>query len=393
MSVTRRILAFVLVLGGMTAANGQTTISLTAQLNGANELPPNDSPLVATANLTLGSPFYAPGVSNVLAGYVATPFYPIYPIIIPFSAGLADTSDPELQIGTITFQDEAGNTITNLAPRGYTPIVILPAPIFIFSGFLVAQFIQPVVLTPAQVSDLLAGRWFIHAGAVTAAGEDYPQGAIRGRILPVDSDGDGVPDYLDECPGTPAGVAVDAHGCSIEQLCPCAGQWKNHGEYVNCITKATASFQREGLIAAAAARTIVQTAASSDCGKQLTPAAPFSGITGQSVMALFFLSYIMPDGLLGCWECYPIYVPFPTSIKVFSASDGRVTELTTDAQGQFQVHLKPGAYRLIPWVPNPPPPSPPWYFYISPCAAPVDVTVPFKQFTNVVVYYGYCFGQ
>ncbi len=30
---------------------------------------------------------------------------------------------------------------------------------------------------------------------------------------PADSDGDGVPDYLDKCPGTPAGVAVDKNGC------------------------------------------------------------------------------------------------------------------------------------------------------------------------------------
>jgi OOP family OmpA-OmpF porin len=30
---------------------------------------------------------------------------------------------------------------------------------------------------------------------------------------PLDSDGDGVPDYLDKCPGTPAGVKVDKDGC------------------------------------------------------------------------------------------------------------------------------------------------------------------------------------
>jgi OOP family OmpA-OmpF porin len=30
---------------------------------------------------------------------------------------------------------------------------------------------------------------------------------------PMDSDGDGVPDYLDKCPGTPKGVAVDSDGC------------------------------------------------------------------------------------------------------------------------------------------------------------------------------------
>lgn len=30
---------------------------------------------------------------------------------------------------------------------------------------------------------------------------------------PLDSDGDGVYDYLDKCPGTPAGTPVDTHGC------------------------------------------------------------------------------------------------------------------------------------------------------------------------------------
>jgi OOP family OmpA-OmpF porin len=32
---------------------------------------------------------------------------------------------------------------------------------------------------------------------------------------PLDSDGDGVPDYRDKCPGTPAGAKVDANGCEI----------------------------------------------------------------------------------------------------------------------------------------------------------------------------------
>ncbi len=33
---------------------------------------------------------------------------------------------------------------------------------------------------------------------------------------PPDSDKDGVPDYLDKCPGTPAGVAVDKDGCPLD---------------------------------------------------------------------------------------------------------------------------------------------------------------------------------
>ncbi len=34
---------------------------------------------------------------------------------------------------------------------------------------------------------------------------------------PLDSDGDGVPDYLDKCPNTPMGAQVDSEGCPIKK--------------------------------------------------------------------------------------------------------------------------------------------------------------------------------
>ncbi len=39
---------------------------------------------------------------------------------------------------------------------------------------------------------------------------------------PADSDGDGVPDYRDRCPDTPFGVKVDEHGCPIDAQSPVA---------------------------------------------------------------------------------------------------------------------------------------------------------------------------
>src|SRR3546814_14529130 len=36
---------------------------------------------------------------------------------------------------------------------------------------------------------------------------------VDAKGCPLDSDGDGVPDGIDQCPGTPPGVAVDAKGC------------------------------------------------------------------------------------------------------------------------------------------------------------------------------------
>ncbi len=46
---------------------------------------------------------------------------------------------------------------------------------------------------------------------------DTPQGVVVDSVgCPVDSDGDGVPDYIDECPDTPKGVVVDSVGCPID---------------------------------------------------------------------------------------------------------------------------------------------------------------------------------
>lgn len=46
---------------------------------------------------------------------------------------------------------------------------------------------------------------------------DTPKGAkVDANGCPLDSDGDGVPDYLDKCPDTPKGVKVDANGCPLD---------------------------------------------------------------------------------------------------------------------------------------------------------------------------------
>ncbi len=39
---------------------------------------------------------------------------------------------------------------------------------------------------------------------------------VDAQGCPLDSDGDGVPDYKDECPGTPSGVDVNAQGCPLD---------------------------------------------------------------------------------------------------------------------------------------------------------------------------------
>lgn len=89
-----------------------------------------------------------------------------------------------------------------------------------------------------------------------------------------DVDGDGVPNDADLCPSTdPDELVEPGTGCSIAQLCPCAGPawnaepWKNHGQYVSCVSRVAQSFARQGLITGAEKGGVVSDAARSSCGK------------------------------------------------------------------------------------------------------------------------------
>lgn len=78
---------------------------------------------------------------------------------------------------------------------------------------------------------------------------DYDLWAVKlGPEPPPDSDGDGVPDAEDLCPGTLLGAIVNANGCSSGQLVPCTGPWTSHGEYLRDIVKVSGQFRRAGLI-------------------------------------------------------------------------------------------------------------------------------------------------
>jgi hypothetical protein len=117
-------------------------------------------------------------------------------------------------------------------------------------------------------NDNLAPDWLRIGTDVVGAGAFNAAFSLTGET---DEDNDGVPDSLDQCPGTPAGALVDAEGCSIEQLAPCAGPasggaWKNHGEYVSAVAQAAVEFLAEGLISEEQADEILSEAAQSDCG-------------------------------------------------------------------------------------------------------------------------------
>ncbi len=94
-----------------------------------------------------------------------------------------------------------------------------------------------------------------------------------GDACDADDDGDGVADDGDACPSTPLGSLVDpALGCSLAQLCPCAGPrgqsvaWRNHGQYVSCVAHSANAFVQQGLLSSTEHGAVVSAAAQSSCG-------------------------------------------------------------------------------------------------------------------------------
>lgn len=55
------------------------------------------------------------------------------------------------------------------------------------------------------------GDWLLNLGFVS------PFGSVKSPVAQVDTDGDGVLDGADLCPGTPAGASVDSSGCELDE--------------------------------------------------------------------------------------------------------------------------------------------------------------------------------
>jgi thrombospondin type 3 repeat protein len=95
----------------------------------------------------------------------------------------------------------------------------------------------------------------------------------RGDVCDGDLDADKVANSVDSCSFTPPGAVINPGGCSIAQLCPCEGPrsattlWKNHGEYVSCVTKNANLFLHTGLVTQPEKGALVSSAAQSQCGK------------------------------------------------------------------------------------------------------------------------------
>lgn len=100
-------------------------------------------------------------------------------------------------------------------------------------------------------------------------------GDDEGDACDTDVDGDRVSNSTDICQFTTIDEVVDpATGCSIDQLCPCASSrgtttaWKNHGQYVSCVSKSSENFVLQGLMTETQKGSVVSQAANSLCGSK-----------------------------------------------------------------------------------------------------------------------------
>lgn len=116
--------------------------------------------------------------------------------------------------------------------------------------------------------DLLALDQTLDGGFILAGRSEANPWLIKLAAEPPDCDEDGIPNAEDLCPDTPLGSVVDADGCSIEQVCPCEGPWRNHHEYVKCVTKQASKLKKERKIDGRERQAIVEEAKHSDCGNR-----------------------------------------------------------------------------------------------------------------------------
>jgi hypothetical protein len=226
---------FLSILLGLQLAKAQT-VEFTATLSGTNAVPPNNDPITGHGTFTL--------TGNTLAYHV-----------VAVGFGLFNT-------GTIHGPAGPGTNAPAIFDLGPAQVAIPNPPnpgASLFTGSL--------TLTGQQTADLLAGLYYVVLANTDINGQLILDGQLRGQIAAADSDGDGVPDFVDRCPGTPAGTVVDADGCSIDQLCPCTGSWKNHGDYLTHVVRVVGRFYHEHLITGPEARALIKKAAASDCGK------------------------------------------------------------------------------------------------------------------------------
>ena len=146
----KKIILILLLSGSLTSVHAQGTLQFGATLTGADEVPPNGSTYDGSGTFTLtGSSLdYSVGM--------------LAPFFLPTSAGI---------YGPAT----AGQTNSLIFDLGS---YLIDAPSGSFPGSL--GYIGTLTLASQQINDLESGLWYVNFTSPT-----YPDGEIRGQILPV----------------------------------------------------------------------------------------------------------------------------------------------------------------------------------------------------------------
>jgi len=221
-------------LAGSILGFAQDASDFRSYLRGANEVPPNDSAARGQGTFSLEG-----NVLQYIVGLAS-------PALAPTGAGIFGPALPGRN-GEEIF--DLGAPIDILSPNG--------------GGGL--AYVGALNLTEGQIAQLEGGLWYVNVRSAK-----FPNGEIRGQICPQgpdsDCDYDGVPNKDDLCPNTPPGAVVDGTGCSIDELVPCAGGWRDHKEYVKAVRAQAFRFWKEGRITVTQRNATVQQAQNSDCG-------------------------------------------------------------------------------------------------------------------------------
>lgn len=147
----KTILSLLAILASLVTASAQGTFQFVAALNGANQVPPNGSSGIGTGQFTLTG-------SSLDIFVDLTPAFPVTGAFIHGPAGPGSTGPSIFDLGSAAERPP----IWPIDPGGYE---------FVRNG---------VTLSGAQISDLMAGLWYVNITSPT-----FPNGEIRGQILVV----------------------------------------------------------------------------------------------------------------------------------------------------------------------------------------------------------------
>jgi hypothetical protein len=228
------------------------TITMDLTLSGGPTSPRKEAGIVFNNPLNDGGEFIVDSDGHEFVAFGG--FLPFY--AFPRNFNLGDT----VTMGLTIFTDSNGKQAIIYFARTATTCLVSPP--LEFSN------LEQGVINNTAIGGYIA---VVNSPTITT---NNGQAAFQNiRIGASDQDFDGVPDAADLCPNTPPCTLVDANGCSLDQLVPCAGPpsggtWKNHGQYVSSLSQAVNEFLSQGIINESQAEAIVSAAAQSPCGSK-----------------------------------------------------------------------------------------------------------------------------